>query len=128
MSAFVFGLRGDDHPQNHFRLLRSTSMAESLRQTIRLAIETHLGERLDAPEVGSSLSEFVFRRIHDHTLGEIQSAIARCLHESEPRISVVDVECRYVENEVAKVQARIEYCLVESEEKQTLKHIIDLRR
>jgi uncharacterized protein len=82
--------------------------AENIAQSVRLILETNLGERVMRPEFGSGLRAAIFENIDATTLALTRHHIERALTQWEPRIDQlsivtearpslgrIDVELRY---------------------------------
>ena len=65
---------------------------ESIRQAIRIVLETAPGERVMRPDFGCGIHEFVFAVNDSGTRGAISDEVREALIRWEPRIDVLDVE------------------------------------
>ncbi len=124
-TAHAFGFLSKDKTFQK-RLLRTTTIEESIQQTIPPALQTFKGERDDAADVGSTLSSFVFRRVYPATLSEMENAVISTLGTSEPRITVVSTTCSFSEKDLRLIDIRIEYQVGKSSLKKTLHHTVAL--
>lgn len=105
----------DAHGQIEF-----PSLAESVRQNLRVLLSTRAGEQLMRPEYGAGLTDFLGqpdtittrRRIHDR----VTDAIARW----EPRVEVDRVEVNDLPRRLGQVRVEIAYRLRRTGEARTL--------
>lgn len=75
----------------NFRLKLSAG-DENIGQSIDLLLKTPLGSRSLAPEFGSGLFSFLFRRLDATAREEIIQSVKTALLDNEPRISVESVD------------------------------------
>lgn len=68
------------------------SLEESVRQSLFHILATQQGERSRVREFGSRLRQFVFRRLEDATLRELEAHVRSCIERWEPRVAVESVE------------------------------------
>lgn len=64
----------------------------SIRDCVRLALETEPGERVMLPAFGGGLGRFLFEPNTVQVRGQVKERIVRALAEWEPRIAVESVE------------------------------------
>ncbi|MDR0853282.1 MAG: GPW/gp25 family protein [Clostridiales Family XIII bacterium] len=69
-----------------------SSGAQSVKESIYLILMTAVGERVLAPEFGSSLSQYAFMDITLTNLTMMRNDIRRLLMQQEPRIDDINVE------------------------------------
>jgi hypothetical protein len=65
---------------------------ESVRQSIRIILDTSKGERVMRPEFGCNLQELVFALNGSATRGMAEFEVREALRTCEPRIDVLRVE------------------------------------
>lgn len=64
------------------------SLEESVRQSILGILSTAVGERPLAPDFGSNIQSFVFRRLDAPILRQLEEHVRECIQRWEPRIDV----------------------------------------
>jgi uncharacterized protein len=96
-----------------------SSDARNVEESIRIILNTKLGERVYRPNFGSRLSELVFAPMNTQTLLLIRVYIEEALEMWEPRIIVEGI---YTEPDPirGRVNVRIEYRLMDSYEFRSL--------
>jgi phage baseplate assembly protein W len=82
---------------------------ESIRQSIRIILETARGERVMRPDFGCGIHERVFALNDTATRGVIADEVREALLNWEPRIDVLDVECTAEGSEGQVLLINIEY-------------------
>ena len=65
---------------------------KSIKESIRIILETAKGERIMRPNFGCGIHEFAFETINASTLGQIESSVREALEMWEPRIEIIDVD------------------------------------
>jgi phage baseplate assembly protein W len=97
---------------------------ESVRQSIFHILATQQGERPRAREFGSRIRQFVFRRLEDATLRELEGHVRACIERWEPRVAVESVvaDVRAGNTAETEVLIQIRYLLLQ----QQSKHLITL--
>ena len=80
---FPIGFAGGD--------VQTAAHEESIRQAIRLILETARGERVMRPDFGCGLHERVFALNDPATRGSAADDVRDALFKWEPRIAVLDV-------------------------------------
>jgi uncharacterized protein len=73
------------------RRLQLAESEESIRQSIRLILETARGERVMRPDFGCGIHERVFAVNGSTTRGLVEEDVREALRHWEPRIKVLDV-------------------------------------
>ena len=76
------------------RPLRLAEHEESIRQCIRIILETAPGERVMRPDFGCGIHEKVFAVNSATTQGAVADDVREALLKWEPRIDVIDVEAK----------------------------------
>jgi len=82
---------------------------EDIRQSIRLILETTLGERVMNPEFGSEVQRFVFAPINPQTMADLGRAVHRALMLWERRIRGLDVQVTEHRGEVSRLDVEISF-------------------
>lgn len=75
----------------NFQLLLSSG-ENNIEQSICLIFSTVMGSRPLAPEFGTNLSSYIFRRIDAGVLEEIRKNLSVALLNNEPRIGVEKID------------------------------------
>lgn len=89
--------------------LRLAAYEESIRQSIRLILETARGERVMRPDFGCGLHERVFGLNDATTRAAAADSVREALLDWEPRIDVLDVTVAAAGLEHEVLQIGIEY-------------------
>ena len=66
----------------------------AIKQAIVNLLLTNKGERLMNPKYGSDIRSYLFEPLDFGTAAQIKSSITYCLKSYEPRIEVLNLECR----------------------------------
>ena len=91
------------------RSIKLAEYEESIRQSIRIILETARGERVMRPDFGCGIHERVFALNDSATRGIIADEVREALLNWEPRIDVLDVEARAEGSEGQVLLINIEY-------------------
>ena len=91
------------------RSIRLAEYEESIRQSIRIILETARGERVMRPDFGCGIHERVFALNDSATRGIIADEVREALLNWEPRIDVLEVEARAEGSEGQVLLINIEY-------------------
>ncbi len=99
--------------------MQLSSDVRNVEESIRIILNTKLGERVYRPNFGSRLSELVFAPMNTQTLLLIRVYIEEALELWEPRIIIEGI---YTEPDPVRgrVEVRIEYRLTDSYESRSL--------
>jgi uncharacterized protein len=101
---------------------------ESIRQSIRIILETARGERVMRPDFGCGIHERVFALNDSATRGIIEDEVREALLNWEPRIEVLDVEARAEGSEGQVLMINIEYKVRSTESRFNLVYPFYLNR
>ena len=101
---------------------------ESIRQSIRIILETARGERVMRPDFGCGIHERVFALNDSATRGIIEDEVREALLNWEPRIEVLDVEARAEGSEGQVLMINIEYKVRSTENRFNLVYPFYLNR
>jgi phage baseplate assembly protein W len=91
------------------RSIKLAEYEESIRQSIRIILETARGERVMRPDFGCGIHERVFALNDSATRGIIADEVREALLNWEPRIDVLEVETRAEGPEGQALLINIEY-------------------
>jgi phage baseplate assembly protein W len=97
-------------PDENGRLAYPT-LSESVRQSIRIVLQTRPGEQLMRPEFGAGLQNFLHEPNTLTTRRRIRDAIADALARWEPRVIVDRIDVWEVEDRPSELRAEIAYRL-----------------
>ncbi len=86
--------------------LQTSNQIQNLEESIRIILQTDLGERVYRPEFGSRLSELVFAPMNTQTLLLLRVYTQEALEKWEPRI-VIDA----IRTEPDPMRGRVEIIL-----------------
>lgn len=98
----------------------------SVRESIRIILQTENGERLQLPSFGAGLRRFLFEPNATGTRRDIQGRISRALAAWEPRISITDVAVDEDPVDPQGAIAVIEYKLIATQMKERVSVNINL--
>ncbi len=68
--------------------IQVSQQSQNLEESIRIILQTNLGERVYRPDFGSRLSELVFAPMNTQTLLLIRVYVQEALEKWEPRIAI----------------------------------------
>ncbi len=97
-------------PDESGRLAYPT-LSESVRQSIRIVLQTRPGEQLMRPEFGAGLQNFLHEPNTLTTRRRIRDAIADALARWEPRVIVDRIDVWEVDDRPSELRAEIAYRL-----------------
>jgi len=97
-------------PDENGRLAYPT-LSESVRQSIRIVLQTRPGEQLMRPEFGAGLQNFLHEPNTLTTRRRIRDAIADALARWEPRVIVDRIDVWEVDDRPSELRAEIAYRL-----------------
>jgi phage baseplate assembly protein W len=97
-------------PDNNGELSFPTLEA-SVRQQIRVILQTTPGEQLMRPEFGAGLGEFLHEPNTLETRRQVRDRISDSLSRWEPRILVDRVDVEEVDGSPAEIRAQVHYRL-----------------
>ena len=89
--------------------LKRVEYEESIRQSIRLILETARGERVMRPDFGCGLHERVFAVNDSATRGVVADDVREALLQWEPRVEVLDVSATAAGAEDEVLRISIDY-------------------
>lgn len=92
----------------NFQLI-TTKYESNINDSIRAILTTRKGERNMAPQFGSGLQQFFFKKIDQTLKGEIKDAVESSLLDNEPRITVENVEVNITDMIKGRVDIEISY-------------------
>src|SRR5262245_5969307 len=102
--GFGFPVGFDDR-----RKLKLAKYEESIRQSIRIVLETARGERIMRPDFGCGLHDLVFAVNGSATRGAAEDEVREALLKWEPRIDVLNVVASAAGAEDQMLLINIEY-------------------
>jgi len=88
--------------------LRAGSLEEQVKESMRCALLTRLGELPLKPTFGSSLHLFLFRPVSESLIAEMKAEVKRALL-TETRVKVQDVEIRPDASEPDRTDLKISF-------------------
>ena len=97
-------------PDGGGRLVYPT-LGESVRQSIRIILQTRPGEQLMRPDFGAGLQDFLHEPNTLATRQRIRDAIADALARWEPRIIVDRIEVWEVDDRPSELRVEVAYRL-----------------
>ena len=89
--------------------LKRAEYEDSIRQSIRIILETARGERVMRPDFGCGLHERVFAVNDSSTRGVVADDVREALLQCEPRVDVLDVNVTAAGNEDEVLRISIDY-------------------
>jgi phage baseplate assembly protein W len=85
---------------------------DNVRECMRIILQTEPGERIERPDFGGGLAEFLFEPNNPSTHERLRERIVRALARWEPRITVEQVRVSADPDDAQAAVATIEYRLV----------------
>jgi phage baseplate assembly protein W len=92
----------------NYRVATNSSIV-NINDNIRIIMRTALGQRVFQPLFGSGLGDYQFNKIDATLKGSLASAVKKALLNSEPRISVLNVEVIVTDSAAGIVDISITY-------------------
>lgn len=89
--------------------LKLSRYEENIKDSINIILQTRLGERPTAPQFGSGLQQFFFKKMTQTLKGEIRDTIKIALLDNEPRITVLNIEVDFVDPQTGLVEVLVAY-------------------
>ncbi len=97
----------------------STGVAK-VEQSMRIILNTHLGERPMRPLFGSLLRDFLFAGVSADTARDVATEVRRSIETCEPRVVVDDVEAVPMEGPYGGFDIDIHYTVKATNEARNL--------
>ena len=97
------------------------TLEESIRQSLLNILATHEGERKLLPEFGSRIRSFVFRRLEETTVQELESHVRGCITRWEPRVELDTVLVESVSEPTPQVELHVRYQIKKTQSKHLLR-------
>ena len=110
------------------RSVKLAEYEESIRQSIRIILETARGERVMRPDFGCGIHERVFALNDSATRGIVEDEVREALLDWEHRIEVLDVEVTAEGPEGQVLMINIEYKIRSTESRFNLVYPFYLNR
>ncbi|QDU68933.1 GPW/gp25 family protein [Engelhardtia mirabilis] len=82
---------------------------EDIQQSIRLILETAMGERVMNPEFGSEVQRYVFAPITPQSMADLGRAVRQALIVWERRIRGVEVDVGSHQGEIGRLDVKISF-------------------
>jgi len=101
--GWAFPIRFESHQ------LKRAEYEDSIRQSIRVILETARGERVMRPDFGCGLHERVFAVNDSSTRGVVADDVREALLQFEPRVDVLDVNVTAAGAEDEVLRISIDY-------------------
>jgi hypothetical protein len=98
----------------------SSQLDENVRQSIFIVLGTAPGERLNRPEFGCRIHDLMFAPNNDMTATMAEVFCEEALYKFEPRVAKVTCNATVNEDEVNRLDIRIEYLIAGKNEKRNL--------
>ncbi len=94
--------------------IKTTSLEEDIKQSVKILLNTVRGERLKHSNYGSQLTRFVFEPISYHLVREIEEEVYNTLRYWEKRIEDIDIEILHKTSNDSELLIHISYMIVET--------------
>lgn len=104
-TGFHFPLSVD---KNTGRFLEASG-AQSVAESVKIILNTHIGERLAAPEFGSNLNRYAFEMMDITLMSSMERDICAVLLDNEPRIDDVETSVYRDNEDYSKLIVEIHY-------------------
>ena len=82
----------------YFQTTKTT--VESIKNNIRLLLQTHQGERVFQPNLGMNLKEFLFEQQNEETIIQIENNIVDVFAIWLPFVELNDIKIEEVDNQI----------------------------
>ncbi len=76
-----------------------SSGEESVRESIRIILETNISERLARPAFGTDLAQYTFMDINATALNIMMRNLSERISDQEPRIGNVDIDAEFYDKQ-----------------------------
>ena len=87
------------------------SEEEDIRESIGIILRTGQGERIMRPEFGSTVMRYLFQPVQNTSKARLVSELRDQVHDQEPRIRDVEVECEQMEGQDSGLVVSISYTI-----------------
>ncbi|NQZ11276.1 MAG: GPW/gp25 family protein [Algicola sp.] len=114
-----FGTDGDN--------VQLVSGAMQVKQALNLLFMTKIGERLNHPDYGCRLDQYLFEQISAPVIVRIEDTINDAIVEFEPRVADFSIEITLVEDNAFRLHIKLGYILANSDIKDSLSVVLDLQ-
>ena len=94
--------------------IKTTSLEEDIKQSVKILLNTVRGERLKHSNYGSQLTRFVFEPVSYSLVREIEEEVYETLHYWEKRIEDIDIEILNEKSNDAQLLIQISYTIIET--------------
>lgn len=94
--------------------IKTTSLEEDIKQSVKILLNTVRGERLKHRNYGSQLTRFVFEPISYHLVREIEEELYETLQYWEPRIEDINIEILHKKSNDAELFIHISYTIIQT--------------
>ena len=106
----------------------SSAYEENIRESIFIILGTAPGERIKRPEFGCDIHELMFAPNNPTTAALAAHYVEEALLKWEPRIEVLDVEAHPSPQEPNRLNIRIHYLVIDTEDERNLVYPFYLRK
>ena len=94
--------------------IKTTSLEEDIKQSVKILLNTVRGERLKHSNYGSQLTRFVFEPISYHLVREIEEEVYETLSYWEKRIEDINIEILHKKSNESELLMQISYTIIET--------------
>lgn len=94
--------------------IKTTSLEEDIKQSVKILLNTVRGERLKHHNYGSQLTKFIFEPISYNLVREIEEEVYEILRYWEKRIEDINIEILHKKSNDTELLIHISYTIVET--------------
>ncbi len=92
---------------------------EDIRQSLEIIFTTALNERLNYPDFGCDLNNFMFEEINNSLVTKLKDMISNAVSNYEPRIGVISINIDESDEDARLLLIGLEYVILSSESVQS---------
>lgn len=104
-TGFQFPIQVDENTGR----MKTVSLEEDIKESIRIILMTKKGERKRRQEFGCGINDYAFETLDYMTVSAMKREIVQALIQWEPRIEDIDVSILTEQEEAGKAQIEIAY-------------------
>jgi phage baseplate assembly protein W len=97
-----------------------TTDRNEIEESIRIILQTEIGQRVMRPRFGSRLHELVFAPNNDHTAALARRYVEEALRMWEPRIKTLDIDVKVDPKENSRLLIEINFQVKASNDRRSL--------
>lgn len=94
--------------------LRVSKYSQNINESIKIILETYMGERIMNPQFGSGLHSYMFKKIDETLKGDIIDSVKAILLDNEPRVKVLNVTVESFDQLNGVISLSIDYQYIQT--------------